>query len=136
MDKIKFGCKLVSLLIVLSFFIYGFRISYVEIQVINQWWHVSVGWVTYLITTLVAFWALNLSAVYGLFNIKKWGFAVTYIAILFSTFFIGYAYIPFIGKIINNLFSIGPRYITTIVLNVIVICYVGYLHSLYRRINK
>jgi hypothetical protein len=136
MDKIRFGCKLVSLLIVLSFFVYGFRITYIDIQVIYQWWHVSVWWVIYIIITLSSFWALNLSAAYGLFYTKKWGFIVAYFAIIFSTFFIGYSYVPFIGKIINNIFSIGSRYITLIALNLIVVCYVGYLHALYRRINR
>lgn len=136
MYKIRFGCKLVSLLIVLSFFVYGFRITYIDIQVIYQWWNVSIWWAIFIIITLSSFLALNISAAYGLFYTKKWGFVVTYFAIIFSTFFIGYSYVPFIGKIINNMFSIGPRYITLIVINFIVVCYVGYLHGLYRRINR
>lgn len=137
MNKITFGCKLVALLIILSFFIYGFRMTYTSIQVMYQWWNISDAfwWEIYLFTTVPLFWLLNITAAYGLFYIKKWCFIATYSAIIFSTLFCGYVYIPFIGKIINNLFSIEHRGITAILLNLVVLCYVGYLHHSYRK-NK
>lgn len=135
-NHLNFGCKLISFLMLLSFIVYGWKIPYVSFQVVLQWWPVHMSWALYFIATTVLFLFLNFAAMYGLFFIKKWGFIVAYCAIIFSTIFCGYPYIPFIGKIFNNLFSIGPRYISLIVINLIVICYVGYLHVLYRRLNK
>ena len=135
-NKLNFGCKLVSLLILLSFIIYGWKVVYISFQLIFQWSQVNMWWGIYFIVTTSLLLFLNASAAYGLFYTKKWGFILAYLAIIFSTIFFSYSYVPFIGKIINNMFSIGPRYITLIVINLIVICYVAYLHGLYRRVNR
>ena|SRR3990167_2885862 len=136
-NKLNFGCKLVSLLILLSFIIDGWEVTYISFQIaLYQWWETSFWWAIYLIITTSLFLFLNASAAYGVFYTKKWGFILVYLAIIFSTFFFSYSYVPFIVKIINNMFSIHPRYITFIVINLIVICYVAYLHVLYRRVNR
>lgn len=132
-NKLTFGCKLVSLLILLSFIIYGWKVAYISFQIAQQ---TNFWWAIYIIITTSLFLFLNASAAYGIFYIKKWGFILAYLAIIFSTIFFSYSYVPFIGKIINNMFSIGPRYITLIVINLLVICYVAYLHGLYRRVNR
>lgn len=135
-NKLNFGCKLVSLLILFSFMIYGWKVAYISFQVALQWWQINIWWGIYLIITTSLFLFLNASGAYGLFYTKKWGFILAYLAIIFSTIIFSYSYVPFIGKIINNIFSIGPQYITLIVINLIVVCYVGYLHGLYRRVNR
>src|SRR5437879_1103178 len=111
MNTIKMGCKLVALLILLSFLIYGLKIIYNSLEVISQWWNSSKWWAIYLLVITSLFLFLNLITIYGLLYIKKWGFIFAYVAIMFSTFFFSFTYIPLVGNVINNVFSIEHRYI-------------------------
>lgn len=136
MNKLLFQCRLVSFLILLSFFIYGWKIMYIATQIAAQWWHDSIWWGVYFVITIPLFLILNLAAAFGLFFMKKFGFWFAYFAILFSTVFFGYPYIPYLAKYINRLFSIEPRYMTVMVINLLLLCYVGYLHVKSRSTNR
>ncbi|MEO8402446.1 MAG: hypothetical protein ABI597_11765 [Gammaproteobacteria bacterium] len=135
MLKLKIGCRLVSLLIILSFCMTGLKMAHASLQTISdQWW--GTTWGTYLIILTVLFIILNLAAAYGLFFLKKWSFLITYIAIIVSTLFFSFSYIPYLDAALNNLFSIKVYGMSLFIVNLIVFIVVIYLHRLYRRINK
>lgn len=131
MNIINFGCKLVAILIMLAFVVYGLKITYLSSEVIFHQGHGTLGRGMYLVVLMPIFLFLNMLAAYSIFNVKKWGFVIVYITIIYSTFFFSVSYIPFVNTIINNAFSIGPRYVTVIVLNIIVMAFVAYLQWRY-----
>ena len=128
-------CKLLALLVFLSFLVYGLKFIYSFFVMVPQLWDYSKSWVMFYIPATIIYVFLNLMAAYGLFFIKKWGFAFAYTAILFNTFFLALPSIPFIGKIITGLFSIGNPAITLIIINLMVMGFVAYLHREFLR-NK
>jgi hypothetical protein len=74
-------------------------------------------------TTFILFFVLNSAAISGLFFIKKWGFWLTYCALIIATYFKFLSYIPFTIEF--------PRQT-----NPVIFVYVIYLHYLYKKSVK
>ena len=112
------------------------RMGTLSIQLTMQMWHIKAWWSIAFAAIASFYLILNLFAAYGMFYVKKWGFIITYIAIIYSTILFSHPYIPFIGSFINILFSIHHYYVTLILLNLIVFCYTIHLHRFYQRLTK
>lgn len=133
---LRFGCRLISLFILTSFLIYGWKIVYISFQVMLHSRQISIWETIYFVIITSLLIMLNGMVAYGLFYIKKWSFILAYFSIVFSTIFYSYPYVPFIGKITNYIFCIEHKSITLTIINFIVICYVIYLHWLFLRSDK
>lgn len=127
MKNIQFGCKLISLLIFLTLItnweniLILFRLAFQQPN-INAW--------SLLVISLVSlFLIFNLTAIVGMFLTRRWGFITTYIAIIFSTIFFSTSYLPFVMK----LFPVDVRFVSLIVINLIILLYVIYLDIISRK---
>lgn len=110
-------CKIIALLIILV--------------VINHWRVITnitlpshIGWLNYISTVSILFFALNITAAIGLLRFKRWSFFVSYMAITVSTFFFATPYIPVITHFIPHHF----RYIGMIIINLLIMLWIFSLH--------
>jgi len=120
MNKKKFGCRLVSFLITVTL-ILNWQNVVIPIQVVMS--QSSDGWSDLLEIIGILFLILNVIAAVGMFFLKRWGFAATYVAIIYSNIFFSTSYIPFVSKILRLPWS-G---ISLLIVNLLVMIYVVYL---------
>jgi hypothetical protein len=124
-NKIAVGCKVIAFLMLLTVVL--------NWRVINLW-HIHslpIGWYLMIILNTLLFFMTNTLAAIGLFWMKKWGFGLSYFAIVFSTLFFSTAYVPFI----THLFSHNRSYVL-IVINLSVMIVLGALQYLSRRKSR
>ncbi|OGT40072.1 MAG: hypothetical protein A3F12_07640 [Gammaproteobacteria bacterium RIFCSPHIGHO2_12_FULL_38_14] len=127
MRNVQMGCRLICFLVMLTLiigwhnFISPFRLSFQQNHINN--------WSIFLILVGSLFLILNIASAVGLYLVRKWGFIVTYIAIIFSTIFFSTSYVPFI----STFFPVHVRYVALIAINLAVLSYVFYLDVLFRK---
>lgn len=118
----KFGCRLISFLIVLLLLrLWEFVYGGLNITIMFFQGTLLSGSDLMYLVLLLLFLSFNLIAAMGLYRLKKWGFMFAYIAIPFSTVALGASYIPYL----NRLFPIG---FGVIVINMLVGSYAVYLN--------
>ena len=125
--SISFGCRLISLLIIVAL-IAGWKNIAIPFELVLQQHNIN-SWSIFLVIMGSAFLLLNMFAALGLFLIKKWGFISAYAAILFSTIFFSASYLP----LVNKIFPASIQYIPLIVNNLIVLSYTVYLHIQFQK---
>ncbi|MDR3478063.1 MAG: hypothetical protein P4M14_08560 [Gammaproteobacteria bacterium] len=125
-NKIAVGCKVIALLMLLTVIM--------NWRVVNLW-HIQslpIGWYLLIILNTLLFFVTNTMAAVGLFWVKKWGFGLSYFAIVFSTLFFSTAYIPFV----SHFFPKKNHALAVMVINLIVILIIGSLQYLSRRKSR
>jgi hypothetical protein len=122
MNNLKFACRFFACLIILVLVI-----NFENLLIFRA--NTSIQGYIFIFALGSLYLVLNLLSVLGLFFGKQWGFWLTYIAIIFTTFFFSTSYIPWI----SNLFQENIRFIPMIISNFVVLISIGRLHFLLRK---
>lgn len=134
MKNILLGCKLIACLQIFALILH-WKVSVLPFQLIFQLSDLSTAkgvWVLYFVITGIIFVLLNLISAIGLFAGKKWGFILSYLAIISSTL-VGVSYLPFSYGSLYKFFLSQPSIIPVIIINSVLFCTVLYLHISYRK---
>jgi hypothetical protein len=137
MKNILFGCRLVSFLIIVTL-IMQWKVSVITFQLILQQpgvWNEWMSLMVYFAITGILFVLLNLMAAIGLFTVRKWGFKVSYLAILCSTV-VGISYLPLTYKTFYKFFLSQPSIIPMVIINLCLLSYVVYLDISHRKVFR
>lgn len=135
MKNILLGCKLIACLQILAIILH-WKVSVLPFQLIFHLSDLSNGkgvWVLYFVITGILFFLLNLISAIGLFAGKKWGFILSYLAIISSTL-VGVSYLPFSYGTLYKFFLSQPTTIPMLIINSVLLCFVLYLHISYRKL--
>jgi hypothetical protein len=98
--KIKLHSRIIAILFLLAMIV-NWSVAYLfQIPIFGQ-----PSWSGEMFFIALLFFAFNVLSVVGLVKVCNWGFIVSYIAILYSTIFIGITYIPFY-QMISNAFGV------------------------------
>jgi len=124
MKRLRYGCRLLAFFITLTLII-GWRKIPISLASPGD----AAG---YQIFLGVMFLLLNGAAACGIFMIKRWGFIVAYIAIIFTTVYYGISYVPYLVNIFHE--PIRPIFLP--VINLGVFLSVIYLHRLSKVVQK
>ena len=127
MKNIHIGCKFISILIILVLFLNWKNVT-VPLQLASQQPGITV-WTVFLSAIGILFLLLNAMAAIGMYLTKWWGFIATYAAVIFSTIFFSTSYVPLIGE----LFPEQGRFISLVVINLLVFAYTAYLNLASRK---
>jgi hypothetical protein len=122
MNNLKFACRFFACLIILVLVI-----NFENLLIFRA--NTSIQGYIFIFALGSLYLVLNLLSVLGLFFGKQWGFWLTYIAIILTTFFFSTSYIPWI----SNLFQENIRFIPMIISNFVVLISIGRLHFLLRK---
>jgi hypothetical protein len=122
MNNLKFACRFFACLIILVLVI-----NFENLLIFRA--NTSIQGYIFIFALGSLYLVLNLLSVLGLFFGKQWGFWLTYIAIILTTFFFSTSYIPWI----SNLFQENIRFIPMIISNFVVLISIGRLHFLSRK---
>jgi uncharacterized membrane protein (DUF2068 family) len=137
MKNMMLGCRFVSFLMLLLL-TFHWKIVVVPFQFVLQnpnIFNESKSLLIYFIVTGALCLMLNLIAAVGLFSVKKWGFRVSYLAIIASTL-AGVSYLPLNYKLFYRFFLQQPSIIPMIMINAVVLSYVIYLDISHSKIKK
>ena len=131
MKSITARCRLISVLIILTMIVTGWKNTFIleKAEIAIQHGNISSESI-FLIAIGSLFLILNTAAAAGLFFVKRWGFFFAYCAIIFSTIFFSTPYVPIISKILPF-----PLWISLIIINCIILFYTIYLHNLFLEKN-
>lgn len=126
---IVLGARIVSVLIMLMMII-NWRLVFKPMRLF-YYLGTDYPFVVMLVVLSLVFTLLNLLAAIGLYKVRRWGFIATYLAIVFSTFFLAVSYVP----VIDYFYPIQYASSLVILVNASVFAYVGYLQMVQRQVK-
>lgn len=128
--NMRMGCRLISFLVILTL-ITNLHNVIIPLELAIQQSNTN-NWSIFLILAGSLFLLVNIASAVGLYLMRKWGFIITYIAIIFSTIFFSTSYVPFVARF----FPVHLKYLVLIVINLAVILCVLYLDVSFRKKSK